>query len=131
MGKSAIHVVSTATAAQSTIDAPREGWFAAGDSLAPDTRWKCKERINVRQNRAHVGVVEVPSTAMADADRRNDWPVVVRPLNDPEAYKRDRDYWMSRPPDERVEAVEILRRQFYGTITRLERVSRVFQRPPR
>jgi hypothetical protein len=49
-------------------------------------------------------------------------------LNDPDAARRDLEYWLSRPPEERVEAVEILRRQFYGNPGRLQRVARVIQR---
>jgi hypothetical protein len=47
------------------------------------------------------------------------------PLNDPDAARRDREYWLSRPSEERIAAVEILRRHFYGNPGRLERVARV------
>jgi hypothetical protein len=40
-------------------------------------------------------------------------------------------YWLSKSPAERVEAVEHLRRQFYGNPARLQRCARVVQRPPR
>lgn len=40
--------------------------------------------------------------------------------------KQNLQYWLSRPPEERLEAVEILRRQVYGEYTpRLQRVVRV------
>jgi len=39
--------------------------------------------------------------------------------------KADRDYWLSRPPEERIEAVELLRRQVHGNTARLQRVARV------
>lgn len=51
-------------------------------------------------------------------------------------HKMDRDfeirqnleYWLSRPPEERIEAVEILRRQVYGEDTpRLQRVVRIIK----
>jgi len=42
--------------------------------------------------------------------------------------KEDLEYWLSRTPDERVEAVELLRRQYYGNAGRLQRVARVFRR---
>ena len=45
--------------------------------------------------------------------------------------KLDLEYWLSRTPEERVEAVEILRRQFYGNSARLQRVARVIKRAPR
>ena len=37
-------------------------------------------------------------------------------------------YWLSRTPEERVEAVEILRRERHGDEIRLQRVARVIQR---
>lgn len=43
--------------------------------------------------------------------------------------KQNLEYWLSRPPEERLEAVEILRRQVYGETTpRLQRVVRVIKR---
>jgi len=51
-----------------------------------------------------------------------------RPLNDPMARRRDLEFWLSRPPDERVQAVEILRRQWYGDPGRIQRVVRVLRR---
>jgi hypothetical protein len=41
----------------------------------------------------------------------------------------DLEYWLSRPPQERVETVEFLRRQVYGSPARLQRVVRVVQLP--
>ena len=43
----------------------------------------------------------------------------------------DLAHWLSRPPEERVEAVEYLRKQYYGSTARLQRVARVIQRPSR
>lgn len=40
---------------------------------------------------------------------------------------RDVAYWMSRPPQERFEAVEELRRQMHGAPSRLQRVVRIIQ----
>jgi hypothetical protein len=40
----------------------------------------------------------------------------------------DLEYWLNRPHEERISAVEILRRQFYGSSERLQRVSRVVER---
>ena len=42
--------------------------------------------------------------------------------------KNNLAYWLSRPPQERIQAVEILRTQFYGRSVRLRRVARVIQR---
>lgn len=40
-------------------------------------------------------------------------------------------YWLSRTPEERVNAVEELRRQAHGDTRRLQRVARVVKREPR
>ena len=40
-------------------------------------------------------------------------------------------YWLSRPPEERVAAVEFLRRQFHGPGARLRRVHRLVDRAAR
>ena len=41
---------------------------------------------------------------------------------------QDLEYWLSRPPHERLEAAEMLRRQVDGSSSRLQRVARVIQR---
>ena len=43
----------------------------------------------------------------------------------------DLAYWLRKTPEERVAAVDYLRTQYYGNATRLQRVARVVQRPPR
>ncbi len=40
----------------------------------------------------------------------------------------NRRYWLSRPPEERVQAVDKLRREYYGTGSRLQRTARTIQR---
>lgn len=45
--------------------------------------------------------------------------------------KENLAYWLSRPPAERVAAVEYLRRQRDGSTARLQRVARVIRRPCR
>jgi hypothetical protein len=42
--------------------------------------------------------------------------------------KQNLEYWLSRPPKERLAAVEFLRRQVYGDLPRLQRVVRVVKR---
>jgi len=43
--------------------------------------------------------------------------------------RQNLEYWLSRPPEERIEAIEILRRQMYGEITpRLQRVVKIIKR---
>jgi hypothetical protein len=54
-----------------------------------------------------------------------------RPLHDPDAERDDVAYWLSRPLEERIEAVQILRRQFYDCSQRMQKVIRVYQRPAR
>lgn len=41
--------------------------------------------------------------------------------------KENLAYWLSKSPEERIEAVEILRRQYYRSSTRIQRVVKVIQ----
>ena len=41
--------------------------------------------------------------------------------------KEDLKYWLEKDPNERISAVEYLRRQFHGNSDRLQRVARVTQ----
>jgi len=43
--------------------------------------------------------------------------------------KENLEYWLSKSPSERVEAVEILRKQAHGNLPGLQRTARVVQRP--
>lgn len=43
----------------------------------------------------------------------------------------DLGYWLTKSPRERIETVEILRRQYGGSTARLQRVVRVVQRTQR
>ena len=52
-------------------------------------------------------------------------------LQERTSMQDDVAYWLSKTPEERVAAVDYLRTQYYGNTTRLQRVSRVVQRPPR
>lgn len=49
----------------------------------------------------------------------------IRELKSP---RRDLDYWLSRPAEERVAAVDFLRRQHHGDTAGLQRVAGVVQR---
>jgi hypothetical protein len=40
----------------------------------------------------------------------------------------DLEYWLNRTPEERISAVEFLRRQYYGSSDRLQRVCRIIER---
>ena len=51
-----------------------------------------------------------------------------RHLRDPNLIKEDLEYWRSRPAEERIAAVERLRREYYGDLPGLSRVVRVIQR---
>lgn len=53
--------------------------------------------------------------------------VTKRNLKD-NSQQEDLAYWLNQTPDVRVSAVEILRRQYYGSSERLQRVSRVIER---
>ena len=48
-------------------------------------------------------------------------------LNDKNLISQDLEYWLSRKPEERIGAVEILRRNHYGHTTRLQRTAIVIQ----
>ncbi len=49
-------------------------------------------------------------------------------LEELQSAKEDLAYWLSRPAEERVAAVDHLRRRHYGSGKRLRRVARVVQR---
>lgn len=44
------------------------------------------------------------------------------------SVKDDLKYWLGKTPEERISAVEILRRQYNGNSKRLQRVARVIKR---
>jgi hypothetical protein len=48
-------------------------------------------------------------------------------LEDPVAARRDLEYWLSRPPAERLAAVDAFREMFYGSSVRLQRIARVVE----
>lgn len=52
-------------------------------------------------------------------------------LQERTTMRDDLAYWLSKTPEERVATVDYLRTQYYGNTTRLQRVARVVQRPPR
>ena len=43
------------------------------------------------------------------------------------SIEEDLAYWLSKPPEERVAAVDILRRQYNGNTARLQRSARIIQ----
>jgi hypothetical protein len=43
------------------------------------------------------------------------------------SVKEDLAYWLSKTPQERIAAVELLRRQYHGSSARLQRTARVIQ----
>lgn len=55
--------------------------------------------------------------------------VKKRKLEDFSEIKEDLAYWLSKSPEERVAAVELLRKQRHGSSERLQRVVKVLQRP--
>ena len=50
-------------------------------------------------------------------------------LNEYSEIKENLDYWLSKSPEERVEAVEKIRKWTHGTSARLQRVARVVKLP--
>jgi hypothetical protein len=53
---------------------------------------------------------------------------VVKKSRLKESKNTDLEYWLQKPPEERVAAVDYLRSQIYGNSARLQRVARVIQR---
>ena len=51
--------------------------------------------------------------------------VVTKRNLDDNSILKDLAYWQNCSPEERISAVEILRRQYYGSSERLQRVSRI------
>ena len=41
------------------------------------------------------------------------------------------EYWLSKSAEERISAIELLRREHYGSSERLQRIARLVQRKPR
>ncbi len=48
-------------------------------------------------------------------------------LDDKFLKEADLKYWLKKSPQERIDAVEILRRQYDGSAERLQRIVRVIQ----
>jgi len=49
-------------------------------------------------------------------------------LHDRSSIKDDLSYWLSHSAEERVATVDDLRKQYYGSTKRLQRVARVIER---
>ena len=49
-------------------------------------------------------------------------------LYNPKSTEKDLLYWLGRPAEERVATVDYLRKQYYGSTERLQRIARVIQR---
>lgn len=54
--------------------------------------------------------------------------VVTRKSLQESSIKEDLAYWLRKRPEERVAAVDYLRKQLYGSTTRLQRSARVIKR---
>lgn len=56
--------------------------------------------------------------------------VKIQNLKDHNAnsLKDDLEFWLKKSPEERLSAVELLRRQFHGNTARLQRSAQVIQR---
>jgi hypothetical protein len=53
--------------------------------------------------------------------------IIKRKLNDC-SMPKDLEFWLSKSPEERISAMEILRRQYAGSKKRLQRVYRITHR---
>ena len=53
--------------------------------------------------------------------------ITKKSVRDPSGHD-DLSYWLTRPPEERVATVELLRRQYHGSTSRLQRLARVTER---
>ncbi|MEW6266289.1 MAG: hypothetical protein AB1641_24715 [Thermodesulfobacteriota bacterium] len=47
------------------------------------------------------------------------------------SIKEDLAYWLGKTPQERIAAIEFLRRQYHGSTARLQKTARVIQRTQR
>ena len=54
--------------------------------------------------------------------------VITKRNMDDSSILDDLAYWQNCSPEERISAVEILRRQYYGGSGRLQRISRIVER---
>ena len=54
--------------------------------------------------------------------------VITKRNMDDSSILDDLAYWQKRSTEERISAVEILRRQYYGSTGRLQRFSRIVER---
>jgi len=54
--------------------------------------------------------------------------VTIKDLKKNDSIEDDLRFWLSKSPEERIYAVEYLRRQSHGSTARLQRVAKVFQR---
>jgi len=54
--------------------------------------------------------------------------VTIKNLKKNDSIEDDLRFWLSKSHEERVSAVEYLRRQSHGSTARLQRVAKVFQR---
>jgi hypothetical protein len=82
------------------------------------------------------------STAAISSTPKRFWPGLnektypgsegaIRRLEDLSSLKSDYAFWMTKFPEERIEAVELLRRQYHGDSARLQRSARVVQQEQR
>lgn len=56
-------------------------------------------------------------------------PIVTKHNMDPALeIRQNLEYWLSKTPQQRLEAVDLLRKQLYGDSVRLQRTVRVIQR---
>ena len=56
---------------------------------------------------------------------------IIKRTNLKDNFHKEADltYWLTQSPQERIETVEILRRQYDGSTARLQRIIRIVQHP--
>ena len=65
---------------------------------------------------------------LCDTEATMEKVVSKHDLRDYDEVKDNLEYWLSRPPEERVAAVDFLRAQLFGRSQRFQRVARVLER---
>ena len=65
---------------------------------------------------------------MDDQEMKIQKVVSIKNINGHDQILDDLKFWLSKSPEERVEAVDYLRKQVHGSSERLQRVVRVVQR---
>jgi DNA-binding transcriptional regulator YiaG len=109
------------------------GYWAAGLKTRPNVTKKLllelagsMRRTVYRPAGEKVLAAREPKTAYCSKARMDKKAVKKMKLGE-ETSRHDLSYWMSRPVEERIEAVEMLRKERYGSASRLQGIVRVIK----